>query len=150
MSDSPTPEAPVPSAPASPDPDGADVPPGDTPQTSSPVVTAGRSVGLAVLAILVAFGLSLLIGPPIAGRICEGIDPNSGDPFGDILAAAILCAVAFFVVFMLLYVVLLVTLLLVMSTLGWAAWGRRTFFLTLAAGVGLTILAGVILALIGD
>lgn len=140
MSDSPTPAV----------PGGPDVPPGATPEASGPVVTVGRSVGLAVVAILVAFGLSLLIGPPIAGRICEGIEPNSGNPLGDIFAVAILCAIAFFVVFMLLYLVLLVTLLLVMSTVGWAVWDRRTFLWTLVAGVGLTILAGVILAILGD
>jgi hypothetical protein len=140
MSDSPTPAV----------PGGTDVPPGTAPEVSGPVVTAGRSVGLAILAILLSFGLSLLIGPPIAGRICEGIDPDSGNPLGDILAVAILCAIAFFVVFILLYLVLLVTLLLVMSTLGWAVWDRRTFIWTLVAGVGLTILAGGVLAIIGD
>ena len=40
-------------------------------------------------------------------------------------------------VFFLLYVVLLVTLLFLFSVVGWAAWGRRTFVLTIVAGLGL-------------
>jgi hypothetical protein len=114
------------------------------------VVTVGRSVGLAVLAILVAFGLSLLIAPPIAERICESIEPNSGDPVGDIFAAAIGCLFAFMFVFVLLYLVLLVTLLFAMSVAGWAVWGRRTFIWTLVSGVGLTVVAVVIMGIIGD
>jgi len=140
MSDSPTPAV----------PGGADVPPGTTPEISGPVVTAGRSVGLAILAILVSCGLTLLIAPPIAERICEGIEPNSGDPVGDIFAVAIGCLFAALAVFVLLYLVLLVTLLLVMSTLGWTVWGRSTFIWTIVAGLGLTLMAVLIMGIIGD
>lgn len=163
MSDPLTPDAPVPPAPA---PPAADAPapapgtptpapgaPAPTPPddgSAGPVVTVGRSVGLAVLAMLVAFGLSLLIAPPIAERICDSIEPNSGDPVGDIFAAAIGCLVAVLVVFVLLYLVLLVTLLFAMSVAGWAVWGRRTFIWTLVSGVGLTVVAVVIMGILGD
>ena len=36
------------------------------------------------------------------------------------------------------------------SVAGWAVWGRRTFIWTLVSGVGLTVVAVVIMGIIGD
>ena len=139
MSDPQMPEAPEAAAPADPPVEGG----------AGAPVTAARSIALALLAMAVAFGLSLLLTGPFLSRFLADFEPDTGNLFGDIIAIIVVAAVVGVLVFFVLYVVLLVTLLFLFSVVGWAAWGRRTFVLTILAGLGLSVVAVIIMAIIG-
>ena len=139
MSDPQMPEAPEAAAPADPPVEGG----------AGAPVTAARSIALALLAMAVAFGLSLLLTGPFLSRFLADFEPDTGNLFGDIIAIIVVAAVVGVLVFFVLYAVLLVTLLFLFSVVGWAAWGRRTFVLTILAGLGLSVVAVIIMAIIG-